>query len=152
MIADLPANHPVAVQVRTEAMLHIFGDEFRRGDAALQATYAPRDPLREYLRGDMSTWQLRGLVEALPPDSALHRAHRENDWSDADWMLRDSNWVMKRLLFFVEGFLGKGTPEKPEPLPSPLDGRDMRDEAEAELDAQVKAEMDDVAAVWFSNN
>ncbi|WP_141399199.1 hypothetical protein [Curtobacterium sp. 'Ferrero'] len=142
----------MAVQVRTEAMLHLLGDEFRRGDAALQATYGGRDVLREYLRGDMSTWQLRGLVEALPPDSALHRAHRENDWSDSDWMLRDSNWVMKRLLFFVEGFLGKGTPEKPEPLPSPLDGRDFRTEAEAELDAQQKAEMDELAVGWFANN
>lgn len=152
MIADLPANDPVAVQVRTEAMLQLFGDEFRRGDAALQATYGGRDVLREYLRGDMSTWQLRGLVEALPPDSAVHRSLRENDWSDADWMLRHQDWVMQKLLYLVEGFLSKGTPEKPEPLPSPLDGRDMRDEAEAELDARVKSEMDDVAAAWFANN
>lgn len=133
-------------------MLQLFGDEFRRGDAALQATYAPRDPLREYLRGDMSTWQLRGLVEALPPDSALHRAHRENDWADSDWIARDTNWRIKRLLYFVEGFLAKDKPERPEPLPSPLDGRNVQDEAEAEYLQQQRSEMDAVAEVWFSNN
>ena len=119
---------------------------------ALQAAYPPRDPLREYLRGDISTWQLRGLVEALPPDSALHRARRENDWSDSDWIDRDTNSVMRVLLYTVQSALSSSRVAKPEFLPSPLEGRTVQDDAETEYLAQQRAEMDELAAGWFSNN
>ncbi|MCS6565594.1 hypothetical protein NYS48_09740 [Curtobacterium flaccumfaciens pv. flaccumfaciens] len=141
------------MQVRTEAMLQLFGDHLRAGDAALQATYGGRDVLREFLRGRISVWQLRGLVEALPPDSAFHRAVRENDWADGDWISRDTNSVLRAQLALIEAFLaGEKRPKKPDYLPSPLDGRDVRDAAEQELDERQLVEMQEVADGWFANN
>lgn len=151
-MADLPANDPVAVQVRTEAMLQLFGDFQGPADAALQATYAPRDPIAEFLTGTITARQLRVLVEGLPPDSAFHRAARENDWADNDWIARDTNSVLRVLLYTVESALSERRPPKPEFLPSPIDGRTVQDEAEAEYLAQQRAEMDAVAAGWFANN
>jgi len=150
-VADLPADHPVAVQVRTEVMLQLFGDFQEAADAALQATYRS-DPIARFLRGRISARQLRVLVEGLPPDSAFHRAARENDWADGDWINRDTNSVLRVLLYTVESALSERRPPKPEFLPSPIDGRTVQDDVEAEYLAQQRAEMDDVAAGWFANN
>lgn len=133
-------------------MLRLLGDFQGEADAALQATYAPRDPLAQYLRGRITTRQLRVLVEGLPPDSAFHRAQRENDWTDLEWMTRDTNWRTQRLLWFVEAFLTDSKPERPEPLPSPLDGETGQDEVEKQLALQERAQMDVAAARMFPNN
>lgn len=152
MIADLPADHPVAVQVRTEAMLHLFGDYVREGDAALQAAYPPRDPLREYLRGDISTWQLRSLVEALPPGSALHRAARENDWLDGDWINRDNNSILRLLLYTVQSALSSSKVPKPEFLPAPDAPAAEQAVEDVEAERAARARMDAIQERVFANN
>lgn len=133
-------------------MLQLFGDFQGPADAAMQATYAPRDPIAQYLRGRISTRQLRVLVEGLPPDSAFHRAVRENDWNDNEWIARDTNSVLRVLLYTVESALSEKRPPKPEFLPSPIAGGTVQDEAEAEYLARQRSEMDRVAEGWFANN
>lgn len=133
-------------------MLHLFGDFQDEADAALQATYAPRDPIAQYLRGRITTRRLRVLFEGLPPDSAFHRAQRENDWTDLEWMTRDTNYRTQRLLWYVESFLTESKPDRPEPLPSPLDGQTGQDEVDKELALHERAQMDVAAARLFANN
>lgn len=132
--------------------MQLFGDLQGPGDAAMQATYSPRDPIAEFLRGEISARQLRVLAEGLPPDSAFHRAHRENDWSDADWIARDTNSVLRALLHAVQSALSSKSVPQPKFLPSPLDGRSVQDELEQEQIAEERAAMDDVAARIFANN
>lgn len=50
------------------------------------ATYAPRDPLAEYLAGRITLRKLRVMIEHLPPDSAWHRA-RGGPWRDTESLL-----------------------------------------------------------------
>ncbi|WP_123939247.1 hypothetical protein [Curtobacterium sp. PhB137] len=140
------------MQVRAEAMLQLLGDHQGPGDAALQSTYAPRDPLAEYLQGRISTRQLRVLVEGLPTDSAFHRAHRDTDWQDSDWIARDTNSIMRVLLYTVQSALSKSAVPKPDLLPAPVVEPTEQDEADAEYLAQQRAEMAVVEAGWFVNN
>lgn len=59
-------------------------------EAALCATYAPRDPIGEFWRGDLSLRGLRVLIDGLPPDSAMHRRHPSlAGWDIADHLLAD---------------------------------------------------------------
>jgi hypothetical protein len=140
------------VQVRAEAMLRLLGDHQGPGDAALQSTYAPRDPLAEYLQGRISTRQLRVLVEGLPTDSAFHRAHRDTDWLDSDWINRDTNSTLRVLLYTVQSALSKSPVPKPDLLPAPVVAPSEEAEADAEYLAQQRTEMREVADGWFSNN
>lgn len=57
-------------------------------EAALLQVYAPRDPLAEAIRGDISVRQLRVMVAHLPAGSAYHRA-RQGPWTDGEYLLHD---------------------------------------------------------------
>lgn len=132
--------------------MQMFGDFQEAADAALQATYKG-DPIARFLRGKISARQLRVLVEGLPPDSAFHRASRENDWGDETWIERDSNSLLRMLLYTVQSALSdKRKPPKPDFLPSPLDSRTVQDDAEAEYLEQLESEMDELQVRLFANN
>lgn len=133
-------------------MLQLFGDHQEPADAALQATYAPRDPVGEFLTGRITVRQLRVLLEGLPPDSAFHRSYRDNDWQDSDWIARDTNSNIRLLLWTVQSALSKGSVPRPDLLPSPAVEMSEQEEADAEYLTQQRAEMQEVAAGWFANN
>lgn len=92
--------------------------------------YAPRDPLAEYWRGELSLRQLRVMVEWLPVDSPAHRAENGHSWRDEhvlawdiDSQLRVLNTALANL------FREKGaTPAQPEFIPSPIHGERGDDE------------------------
>lgn len=55
-------------------------------EAALLQVYAPRDPLAEAIRGEISVRQLRLMVQHLPAGSAYERATR-GPWTDSERLL-----------------------------------------------------------------
>jgi hypothetical protein len=140
------------VQVRTEVMLQLFGEHQEPADAALQGQYAPRDPIAEFLTGRISGRQLRVLVEGLPPTSALHRALNGHHWTDSDFIAHSTNSVERVLLHTLQDFLSEKKVPKPQFLPTPLEGRTVQDEAEAEYVEQLEAEMDELQERLFANN
>ncbi|MFE9937394.1 hypothetical protein [Streptomyces hirsutus] len=49
--------------------------------------YAPRDPIADFWRGDITLRQLRVMVEGLPPNGALARKLAGHHWQHSDFML-----------------------------------------------------------------
>ncbi|WP_146244939.1 hypothetical protein [Curtobacterium sp. MCBD17_028] len=130
-------------------------DEYAESaDAALQAHYAPRDPIAEFIRGDITFRQLRVLAEGLPADSAVTRAHIGSTWTVTDWLLHDVSSQLRSLnAGLANMFREKGEPAiEPKFLPTPLDGQSVEDAVEEQYREQQRAEMDEVAAVLFANN
>lgn len=49
--------------------------------------YAPRDPVAEFWRGEISLRKLRVMVEGLPPDGATARAASGHHWRHLEFMV-----------------------------------------------------------------
>lgn len=86
------------------------------------ATYAPRDPIGEFWRGELSLRSLRVLIDGLPPDSALHRKYPESaGWTQDTHVLAsliDSVAVLTELTRAANSEDGKFN--MPERFPRPL--------------------------------
>lgn len=91
-------------------------------EASLMQVYAPRDPLAEYLRGEISLRKLRVMVEGIPltPETPVGRAVL-GPWGDRDRMLRLAVWELQRLnASYYNAHRGQGAEAAtPRPLPEP---------------------------------
>lgn len=87
------------------------------------ATYAPRDPVGEYWRGEITLRELRVLVEGLPPDSAAHRRVPSlGGWTHQDHLVATTVDLLNRLFHLTYAVNSKdGRYDEPDPLPRPGD-------------------------------
>ncbi|MFJ3826241.1 hypothetical protein [Streptomyces nodosus] len=103
--------------------------------------YAPRDPLAEYFRGEITLRKLRVLVEGLPPDGALVRRLAGHHWQHGDFLAADLVDLMARLL---TDFRNANRPEKaplqeyPEPVWRP--GREAAEKQQRKKARRERAE------------
>lgn len=113
--------------------------------AALCQAYAPRDPFAEFGHGVIDLNTLRILIEQLPVDSAMHRAHPDSaGWRPDDYLLAEISDGISAL-FNLIGTHGNQGYQPPEPRPRPGDEqRRARDAAEL----AAKREADDA---WARN-
>lgn len=124
-------------------------------EAALLQNYAPRDPVAEAMRGEITPRQLRVMIEHLPPGNAWQRAaygpwgDRERLQADTSNRLRDLMLQNSRLLSLVAGALKVNNLQlgKPEYI-TPPEPVESHDPARADLDRayeeQVATELDAV--------
>lgn len=98
-------------------------------------TYAPRDPIGEYWRGQITLRQLRVMVDHLAPDSPVHRTARGHTWQDAEYLLAtvaDAVRTLASLTVAVNSKRPKSV-KMPEPIPRPTDeAEEARKQAERE--------------------
>lgn len=66
-------------------------------EAALLQVYAPRDPIAEAIRGEISLRQLRLMIEYLPPDSMYHHV-TQSPWRDHELLLLDIDSRLRDLV------------------------------------------------------
>lgn len=97
------------------------------------ATYAPRDPVGEFWRGEISLRTLRVMVEGLPPDSAMYRADpNSRGWTVGDHLAADL-WDALNALVMLTSAQFEHVPELPERRSRPGDelrtAQRARDEA-----------------------
>lgn len=120
-------------------------------EAALLQVYAPRDPVAEAIRGEISVRQLRVMVEHLPAGSAYERATR-GPWTDSERLqlsiesrLRD---VLSQLAYMAAAFKSaykvSGEPADPTYMHEPLVLSDDQSAVDAESRALEAAELDAV--------
>ncbi len=110
--------------------------------------YAPRDPVGEFWRGDLSLRTLRVMVEHLPPDSAMHRAHPEHAGVDRMQSLGfEQVDALNRLWELIRAANSEdSTYQPPKPLDRPWDAARRRREqaAEKRLRDQARSRLDDI--------
>lgn len=125
--------------IRYEALNMLTGPFAEELDAALQATYSPRDPIREFLRGKITCRQLRVLGQGLPADSVFVRARRGHAWTDTEYLLAAA--VNDLRLGRAEAVaVGSGKqPRKPQLIEPPQDAPTPESEAEQERAVERKA-------------
>lgn len=121
------------------------GPEPEAMQAALCQTYAPRDPLREFARGEIRLNDLRILIQHLPPDSALHRALPQmQGWRPADYLLAEViNVGRYQAALFSAANSADGHFAEPEWVETPQSAHQRALE-----EAERAARMDDVRA-WL---
>jgi len=100
------------------------------------------DPLEDYFQGRITLRKLRVMIQGLPPDSPLGRAHNGSYWLDAEYLLRDTAMSFRTFLamFWKANF--QGNPPKVDVIPVPSTGESVQSRAEAEYEAQHRVEMD----------
>lgn len=140
-----------ATGIRVSVLESLGGEFFDELDASLQMAYAPRDPVTEFVRGDITARALRVLGESLPLTSSFARANQGHTWTDETWLMHDVSTHMRFLFGTVANFLGATPKVRPKPLPTPLDNASVADAAEQERLAQQKAEMDVTMTRIFAN-
>lgn len=59
--------------------------------------YAPRNPIAEYWRGEISLRHLRVLIEHLPPGGAFYREVKGHGWTETEYVLADLIDVTQRV-------------------------------------------------------
>jgi hypothetical protein len=80
--------------------------------------YAPRDPVAEYWRGEITLRKLRVMVEGLPPDGALARRAAGHHWGHGEFMLARLLDELGRLRTdFVNANRAEKAPAQPYPEP-----------------------------------
>lgn len=118
--------------IRLEALNMLTGPYAEEYDASLQAAYSPRDPIAEFLRGEISCRQLRVLGQGLPETSAVVRAARGSSWTDTDYLLmtlvNETRMRRSEAVALVDG----KSPRKPQLLKPPPPPEITPDEADAE--------------------
>lgn len=90
-------------------------------EASLCAAYAPRNPLAEFWRGEITLRHLRVLIEGLPTDSALARAVR-GPWADREWILWHVESRLREslsVLAAIASTIQTGRPVQPDYLATP---------------------------------
>ncbi|HLU76149.1 MAG TPA: hypothetical protein VKZ82_28485 [Nonomuraea sp.] len=119
------------------------GDEPEAVEAALLQTYAPRDPLAEYFREEITLRQLRVMVEHLPPDSPVHRAARGHAWQEQEYLLAETADAVRTLAAITVAVNSKRpkSVKMPKPLPRPVD----------ELEEARKREREEAAEAAYSD-
>lgn len=122
-------------------------------DSSLQAHYSPRDPLAEFLRGEISGRQLRVITEGLPLDSAFVRAMNGHSWQEETVILHDISTSLRALHTMLGQALGAKPKPKFRPLPTPfIDGKSAVATAqEKALAKQQRTEMDRTMQRIFAN-
>lgn len=123
------------------------GPEPEAAYAALCATYAPRNPFREFGHGVIDLNALRVLIQGLPLDSALHRAIPEmQGWTPTEYLLAEAinavNWT-SAILVAVNS--ESGSVVAPEPVETP----EIAAKREAERLAEEHAQR--AAYAWFES-
>lgn len=83
------------------------------------AEYAPRNPIAEYWRGQISLRHLRVLIEHLPPTSAYHRHVSGHAWSDVEYLLAVLGDRLAENTYVTAKAGGMKGARKPKPLPRP---------------------------------
>ena len=118
-------------------------------EAALMQVYAPRDPVAEAIRGEISVRQLRVMVQHLPAGSAYERATR-GPWTDSERLqlatesrLRD---VLAQLTYLAGAFKSayrvSGSPSDATYLQEPLVMSEDQGAVDTESRALEAAELD----------
>ncbi|EFL01584.1 predicted protein [Streptomyces sp. SPB78] len=92
------AGHAGPGQAPPYSVVDVLGEHPEAVEADLCHHYAPRDPIGEFWRGEITLRQLRVLVEGLPPDGALARAAAGHHWRQADFHAADQLDALLRLL------------------------------------------------------
>lgn len=105
-------------------------------------TYAGRDPLGEYFRGEITLRQLRVMVEHLPSDSALHRASRGHEWREVEYLLAETADAVRTLAAITVAVNSKRpkSVKMPDPLPRPVDEVEEARKREQEEQAETAYE------------
>ena len=98
-------------------ILSLLGTHPEELEASLCACYAPRNPIAEFWRGEITLRHLRALVEGLPQDTALARAER-GPWGDPEWIAWHVEARLSELLSLISGIVS-GNPGDPDYLPTP---------------------------------
>lgn len=131
----------------------LVGQYPEEADASLQAHYAPRDPIAEFILGRISLRMLRVLIEQLPKESALVRAVRGHDWGDAEWILHDIDSLVRWVRSDMAAWASHKKQSDPQLLPTPLDGRHtVESAAEEAYYEQQRSEMTVAIDALFANN
>jgi len=116
------------------------------------AAYPGRgNPVMDALRGDISTRQLRVMVENLPPDNAAARLIR-GAWGDLERLVHDVSCQLRLLnasYHNVNREKGKSPIEDPELLPTPEEIEAKRDDRPVDV---VQAERDHLQLVLHRQN
>lgn len=105
-------------------------------------TYAPRDPVAEYMRGQISLRKLRVMVEHLPPGNAAARV--VSPWSDVENLLHDIDSQLRALRALTYNIhRGKDQlAEQPDFIPKPPTRQQREaDQRAAEQHARERAEL-----------
>lgn len=130
----------------------LVGDFPDEVDGSLQAAYR-RDPLAEFLRGEITMRALRTLVKCLPTDSALSRAANGTDWRDLEYILHDIDSLLRHVRVDMAAWATKKKQPNPTLLPTPQTSGDPLTEAlEAESVELQREEMQPAIEAWFANN
>lgn len=139
--------------LRYEGLNMLTGPYAEEYDASLQAEYSPRDPLREFLLGEITLRQLRVLAQGLPETSALVRASRGHSWTDRDYILMGLANDMKWLRAEQAAIAAKKSPRKPRDLikPPPEPDEIPSEEEEAQQQRRRAEFNSTVVAALFPN-
>ncbi len=80
--------------------------------------YAPRNPICEFWRGDLTLRQLRVLVAYLPAGGAYQFAVHDHTWSDREFLLAQLVDDVRRIPVAVFRAAG-GNAREPKPIERP---------------------------------
>lgn len=149
-------DDPLAVFVdmwlRFEGVTMLVGPFAEEYDASLQAQYTPRDPIAEFIRGEISLRQLRVLGEGLPPTSALIRAKRGHTWGDLEYLAMDLANGIRLMRSEAVGIASGKTPRKPELINPPPEAKTPQSEAEEQQQKRAARQFDRAAAALFGGS
>lgn len=121
-------------------------------EGSLQATYH-KDPIAEFLRGEITMRALVVLVRCLPTDSALSRAANGTDWRNVEYILHDIDSLLRHVRVDMAAWATKKKQPNPTLLPTPERGGDRLSEAlEEEYVEQQREDMQPVIEALFANN
>lgn len=65
------------------------------------AAYAPRDPIAEFWRGEITLRMLRVLIQGLPAGNVWQTACTHNPWTDREYLLHDIGDAIRDLTLMV---------------------------------------------------
>lgn len=141
-------DDPLAVYVdmwlRLEGVTMLVGPYAEEYDASLQATYPPRDPIAEFMRGEISLRQLRVLGQGLPETSALIRAQRGHTWTDLHYLTMAVANDIRMLRAEAVAIAAQKNPRKPDLIKPPPDAPTPESEDD---EAQRKRQQDTFSSV-----
>lgn len=121
-------------------------------DGSLQAEYAPRDPVREFILGEITCRQLRVLAQCLPETSALVRATRGNAWTDLHYLVATVGNDLKWLRSEQIAIAAEKTPRKPDLIKPPPEAPTIESEDEQAQQDRRQAEFTSVVVTALFPN
>lgn len=138
--------------LRFEGVTMLVGPYAEEYDASLQATYSPRDPIAEFMRGEISLRQLRVLGEGLPESSAVIRAMRGHTWTDLEYLVMNvANGITLMRAEAPAIHTGK-RPAKPDLIKPPPEPRTAESDAEEQQQHRQRVEFTRAESALFANN